>query len=699
MSSSRSRWWIGIFFSGVCLAAHAQSSAQSAAPLGKADFLAANLDGSVSPADDFFQYANGGWLERNPIPPTESLWGIDSLVRDQLYTTLRDINAGAAASSAPEGSDERKIGDFWTTAMDVDKAERLGVRPLERELARIDRVSSPPQALDAAFSLLPLEVDVLFRLFLSQDTKDSQTITVYMNQGGLGLPDRDFYINSDESVEHIRAEYVAHTARTLRLLGDSDAAAQRAASEIMAFETSLAKGSRKLQDLRDPLANYHRMTPAEFTRKHTPSIAWVHRLALWNLHPAYVVVRQPEYFDLLEHVLAETPVRVLKNYLRVHLLFAYADYLSPAFEAENFQFFERVLAGQEEPQARWKRVLDAENTFSYRAPYLCCVASPIGMLVGRRYVYERFSDTVKQRYTRFVEAIEAVYRERIGRLDWMSDATKAKALEKLAVLERKVGYPDKWSDYSTLVIDRGSYCENMMSVARWRFRHMLGWYGKPVDRTEWLMTPQTYNAYYHPVNNEIVLPAAIFTVPGMADADVDDAAAFGYVGAATIGHEITHGFDDQGRKFDARGNLVDWWTEDDAAQFERRAGVMVRQFDAYEPLPGFHINGKASLGENIADYGGILLALDAFKSTDQYRSGETIAGFTPMQRFFLGYAYSWMVQERPELTRRYLLSDVHAPPKWRVIGPLSNVPDFYEAFGVKPNQPMWRPVEDRVSIW
>jgi putative endopeptidase len=699
MSPSKSSRWIGIFLSGLCLAAHAQDSTTGVAPPGKADFLAADLDRSVSPGEDFFQYANGGWLKENPIPPTESLWGIDSLVRDQLYSTLRDINTRAAERSTSEGSDDRKIGNFWTTAMDVEKAKRLGVRPLERELARIDSVRNPRQALDTAFLLLPLEVDVLFHVVLLPDAKDSQTIAVYVNQGGLGLPDRDFYINSDESLKRIRGEYIAHITRTLRLLGDSDATAQPAAAEIVAFETSLAQGSRKLEDLRDPVANYNRMTPAEFTRKHTPSIAWVQRLALWNLHPTYLVVRQPEYFDVLERVLAATPVRVLKNYLRVHLIFAYAGYLSPAFEAEQFQFYQRILAGQKEPQPRWRRVLDAENTASYRAPFFCCVASPIGMLVGRSYVNEHFPDTVKQRYIRLVEAIAAVYRERIGRLDWMSDATKARALEKLAALERKIGYPDKWTDYSALVIGRRSYCGNMMSVARWRFHHMLSWYGKPVDRTEWLMTPQTYNAYYHPINNEIVLPAAIFTVPGVADAYVDDAVVYGYVGASVIGHEITHGFDDQGRKFDARGNLVDWWTEDDAAQFERRAAVMVKQFDAYEPLPGFHINGKASLGENLADYGGIVLALDAFKKTDQYLNGKEIAGLTPMQRFFLGYAYSWLVQERDELMRRRLLSDVHAPPKWRVIGPLSNVPEFYEAFGVQPRQPMWRAAEDRVSIW
>jgi putative endopeptidase len=298
-----------------------------------------------------------------------------------------------------------------------------------------------------------------------------------------------------------------------------------------------------------------------------------------------------------------------------------------------------------------------------------------------------------------LQSIEAAYRQRMMRLGWMDDATKASALRKLAALRSKISYPDQWLDYSGLVIGRSSYCENMMNVARWGFAHMVAKFGKPVDHSEWRMTPQTWDAYYNSSSNELVVPAAMFIVPGVADTDVDDAVVYGYVGASTIGHEITHGFDDQGRKFDAAGNLTDWWTVEDAKRFEQRAAVIVRQFDAYQPFPGFHINGKATLGENIADYGGVLLALDAFKQTEQYRKNEKIGGLTPLQRFFLGYAYGWMVQRRPELIRRDLLSDVHAPPKWRVIGPLSNVPDFYQAFDVKPGQPMWRPAAERASIW
>jgi putative endopeptidase len=321
------------------------------------------------------------------------------------------------------------------------------------------------------------------------------------------------------------------------------------------------------------------------------------------------------------------------------------------------------------------------------------------MVVGRLFVRTYFPERAKKRYSDLVEAIRDAWRDRIERLPWMSAATKAKALEKLARMTKKVGYPDKWKDYSQLEIGRESYAANMMAGARWRFADNVGKFGKPVDRTEWEMTPQTYNAYYNPSNNEIVLPAAAFTIPGVPDDQADDALVYGYAAASTIGHEMSHGFDDEGRQFDADGNLRDWWTKEDAERFRSRAERMVAQFDAFEPLPGMHINGKASLGENIADLGGVLVGLDAFEKTEQYRKGEPIAGFTPLQRYFLGYALSWLGQIRKEDLARALIADVHAPQKWRVNGPLANVPEFDSAFGVKPGDPMWRADETRVKIW
>jgi putative endopeptidase len=428
------------------------------------------------------------------------------------------------------------------------------------------------------------------------------------------------------------------------------------------------------------------MALAEVTAKLTPRVDWSARLAAWKLEPQTVIVGQPEFFIALDRLLKDTPVPVLQDYLRVRLVDRYGDNLGKAFDDEVFRFYGQVLSGQKEQRPRWKRVLDDEG-------------GAMGMVLGRIFVKDYFPEAAKQRYVTMVDAIRDAYAARIDRLDWMSPETKAKAHAKLKSIVPKVGYPDQWKDYSALVIGRESYAQNMMNAARWNFADMLSKYGKPVDRSEWEMTPQTYNAYYNPSNNEIVLPAAIFTIPGMLDANVDDAVVYGYAGASTIGHEITHGFDDEGRQFDVAGNLSDWWTAQDDAKFRERAALMVKQFDAYEPLPGLHINGKASLGENIADYGGVLLGLDAFKQTEQYRKGGKIGGLTPLQRYFLGYALGWMTQQREQVLRSRLLSDVHAPAKWRVLGPMSNIPEFYEAFDIKPGQPMWRPEQERVRIW
>jgi putative endopeptidase len=650
------------------------------------DFLAAHMDTSVDPGVDFFQYANGAWLKAHPIPASEAAWGIGNEVDDELYARLRGISESAAAQAAARGSDQQKIGDFWATAMDAAQADRVGLHPLDTEFARIDAITSPAGVLDAVFAFKPIGVRSLFRIGIAQDDKDSAAMAVQIHQGGLGLPERDFYFNPEAGVAKIRAAYVDHIARTFQLLGRDPAAAQTAAAKVMAFETALATASRKLEDLRDPEKNYNRMTPAEFTARYTPSIDWSARLAAWGLHPSYVIVGQPEFFAAEDKLLRETPVPVLQDYLRYHLVDDYAQYLTSAADAEYFDFHGRVMSGQQEQRPRWKRALDEEN-------------DAMGMVLGRIFVKQYFPEASKQRYTAMVEAIRGTFHDRIERLDWMGADTKAKALAKLASVTPKVGYPDTWKDYSALVVGRDSYAANVMAAQRWQFQDNLAKFGKPVDRSEWDMTPQTYNAYYNPSNNEIVLPAAMFMVPGVPDAQVDDAVAYGYVAAGTIGHEITHGFDDQGRQYDAQGNLSGWWTAQDSERFNTAAQRMVEEFNAYEPLPGLHINGKASLGENIADYGGLLLGLEAFKKTAQFKQGEPIGGLTPTQRYFLGYALGWMSQQREERLRQRLLSDVHAPAKWRVLGPMSNIPEFYQAFGVKPGQPMWRPAQERVRIW
>lgn len=650
------------------------------------DILVSNRDTLVDPGVDFFAYANGSWLARHPIPVEESGWGIGNLVDEDLYRKLRTINETAAVAHAPAGSDQQKVGDFWATAMDEARADAVGLTPLQEELKSIDAIQTVGDAVQVSLALRPVGVDAFFDVAVAQDERQSDLMSVHVEQGGLGLPERDFYFNPEKGTAHVREEYVAHLSRMLKLMGRPEAEAQAAAAQVMLFETALAKGSRKLEDLRDPEKNYHKMSPANLTRKHIPLVVWTNYLGGMGLHPEFLIVGQPEFFTGLNHLLKQTPVPVLKDYLRLHLVSAYAEYLGRAWDAEDFAFEGKVLSGQLEERPLWKRVLDSQE-------------HAMGMVLGRMFVKDYFPERTKQRYTGLVRAILAAYRERIDRLDWMSGATKDAARDKLGKIKAKVGYPDHWKDYSTLVIGTNSYGENMKSAARWHFADMISKFGKPVDRTEWDMTPQTYNAYYDDANNEIVLPAAIFTVPGLQDDELDDALVYGYAAASTIGHEVTHGFDDEGRRFDAAGNLKDWWTSTDAARFKQRAAVLAEQFNHYEPLPGLHINGQASLGENLADYGGILLGLDAFKKTAQYRDGEKMAGLTPLQRYFLGYALSWASHDREEHLRKELLSDVHAPAKWRVNGPLANVPEFYEAFGVKPGQPMWRSPEQRVTVW
>ena len=663
------------------------ATAQTAVPPAAAgDLLTSNLDLAVDPGKDFFGYANGGWLARHPIPVEEAGWGIGNLVEEELYLKLRQINETAAVAHAPAGSDPQKIGDFWATAMDEARANALGLAPLQPELGLIESIRGVEDVVRVSFALRPVGVDTFFDVSVGQDERQSDLMSVHVEQDGLGLPERDFYFNPEAGTARVRREYVAHLGRLLRLMGRTEAGAGSAAERVMEFETALARASRKLEDLRDAEKNYHKISPADLTRKQTPLIAWPECLGTLSLHPDFVIVGQPEYFTALNRLLKQTPVPVLQDYLRLHLISAYAEYLGQAWDDEDFSFEGKVLSGQQQERPRWKRVLDSQE-------------HAMGMVLGKIFVRDYFPERTKQRYTGLVQSILTVYRERIDRLDWMSEATKARAREKLAKVTAKVGYPDHWKDYATLVVGTNSYCENMKSAARWHFHDMISKFGKPVDRTEWDMTPQTYNAYYDDANNEIVLPAAIFTIPGVRDDELDDALVYGYAAASTIGHEVTHGFDDEGRRFDAAGNLQDWWTAKDAARFKTRAAVLAAQFSAYEPLPGLHINGQACLGENLADYGGVLLGLDAFKKTAQYREGLKIGGFTPLQRYFLGYALSWASHERDEHLRKDLLSDVHSPAHWRVNGPLSNIPEFYEAFGIQPGQPMWRPAGQRAKVW
>lgn len=652
------------------------------------DYLASHVDTSLNPADDFFLWCNGLWIKNNPIPASEVSWGIGHLVEEQNYVNLKQISVDAASAKAAEGTDARKIGDFWSTGMDSAKADQLGFAPLQTQLDRINGITNVKDAINVMVELEPLGVGAFYGgFYVGQDARHSDRMAVQLWQGGLGLPDRDYYFNTDAETKAIREAYPAHVSEMLVLSGYAKDKADAAANGIMAFETKLAESSRKLEALRDDEKNYNKMSTADVTKKLTPSIDWA---AVCTAHGCMnvdsIIVGQPEFFTALDKNLKATSVDVLKAYLQYHLVSSYASYLSKDLDNADFNFYGKMLQGAEEQRVRWKRVLDAEE-------------SAMGMVLGKLWVEKYFDATAKERYVNLVEAIRDAYAVRIQNLDWMSDTTKEKALDKLHRMTKKVGYPDKWKDYSALVIGTNSFAENMMNASRWNFNDMVSKYGKPVDRTEWSMTPQTYNAYYNPSNNEIVLPAAIFMIPGLPDSLADDAMVYGYAAASTIGHEITHGFDDSGRNFDAAGNLTNWWTSADAEKFKARSRVMVDQFSGYEPLPGKFINGEATLGENIADYGGLLLGWDAFVKTDQYKKGEKKGGYTPSQRYFMGYALGWLGHAREEQLAQRLLTDVHSPGKWRVNGPFANIPAFYDAFGVKQGDKMWRGENERVMIW
>jgi len=654
---------------------------------GPEHFLAADIDTTVSPSADFFRYANGAWLRANPIPPSERGWGVGNLVQEETYARLRSICEDAASNSAaPQGSNLQKIGDFYSAAVDTAHIEKEGISPLRADLDKIGAIRDAEGMRDAIGLLQTYGGDPLFSGFVAQDEKNSAAYSFHLYQGGLGLPNRDYYVNTDARTANILREYVSHISAMFMLLGEDREIASRHSGIVIALETRLARASRKLEDLRDPYRNYNRVSLRQLDAL-VPSLGWRSLLPAMSIRTVdSVVVGQPEFFREVESLLRTRPLDEWKIYLRWVLVNRFAPTLSSPFEREHFHFYQTVLSGVKEPRPRWKRALDAEE----RA---------IGDMLGQLFVERYVPPSMKQRYTALVGNIFAAYAERISGLDWMSPATKEKALAKLQAVTRKVCYPETWKDYSALRVDRSSYCANQIRAGVWEYNYRAAKLGKPVDRTEWEMTPQTYNAYYNPSNNEIVLPAAGLMIPGVPDSLVDDAIIYGYAGASTIGHEVTHGFDDEGRQFDESGNLRDWWTKEDAARFNAKARLMIDQFQRYVVLDSLHVNGKASLGENIADLGGVVIGYEAFKKTREGRADTLIDGLTPDQRFFLAYAYSWLGQIRDESLARQVLTDVHAPQFLRVNGPLANVPEFYRAFNVKPGDPMYRADSVRVRIW
>jgi putative endopeptidase len=652
----------------------------------KPDFLTANIDTTVSPTQDFFAFANGGWIKRTPIPDAESGWGLGNLVQEEIYNRLKKVNDDALQQQAGAGTITQKIGDFWYSGMDSADIEKQGLGPLGAGLSEIRSMNSKADLTRVGADLHLKGIRVFFADYVAQDDKNSAAMAFELSQGGLGMPNRDYYFNTDARTTTVRKAYEQYLLETFEELGADSVTAAKKCMAVFGLETKLAKASRKLADLRDPYKNYNKMDLAALKRL-APAFDWAlyfQRVGAISTLDS-VIVGQPEFYTELNALLEKTSLEDWKDYLSFHLVYRSAPYLdSKTFG--NYFTYSQTLSGVKAPKPRWKRVIDAEE-------------QAIGEALGQLFVKEYFSDTAKQRYSELIENIRSSFKDRIAKLSWMSDSTKQRAYSKLAKITKKVGYPDKWKDFSSLKIDRGPWVLNMETAREWWYHYDLNKLGKPVDRSEWEMSPQTWNAYYNPSNNEIVMTAAGFTIPGMKDADLDDAFVYGYAGANWIGHEMTHGFDDQGRQYDENGNLKGWWTPEDSIQFAHRAGMIIRQFDEFVPVDTLHVNGSATQGENIADLGGMVIGLDAFKKTETYKKGEKIDGYTPLQRFFLGYAYGWMGQVRKESLARQVMTDVHAPEKERVNGPVVNVPEFYEAFGVKPGDKMYRPDSLRVNIW
>ncbi len=651
------------------------------------DALASHIDSSMKAGDDFFDYANGKWFKQNPIPSSEQSNGIWQLIQDTINQQIKTICISSSKQkNLSKGSNKQKIGDFYYSGMDSVSLNKKGWSDLKADLDAMDKIQTTKELFAKAAYVHRVASSPFFGYYVGQDDKISSKYAVFIRQGGLSLPERSYYTDTDAKSKDIQKKYVNYVASMFANMGYDEQKAQATANKVMEIETQLATSSRKLEDTRDPFENYHKMSFAQLSAM-TPAIDWVTFTKEVGLSGVdSVIVGQPEFLTALNGLMTKYTIEDWKNYLKFHFVNSLSTSLDDKTYMANFAFYKTVLRGIPTPKPRWKRVVNETD-------------GSLGELIGQVYVAEYLPKGTKQKLLEIGYAIKSIFAERIQKLDWMSDATKKKALQKLNKIVMKVGYPDKWKDMSSIEIDRNSFVKNVMSTNKWATGYMFAKYGKPVNRNEWDMQPQTYNAYYNPSNNEIVIPGCNIIVPGYERKMADDAVLYAIIGGSTFGHEITHGFDDQGSKYDEAGNLNNWWTPEDSTKFFGKTSMIVKQFNGYVAVDTLHINGEATQGENIADLGGVIMGLEAFKKTPQYKTKQNIAGLTPTQRYFLGYALAWMVNMRPQSVMNQVKSDVHSPAKWRVIGPLSNMPEFYQAFGVKKGDAMWRTPEERVSIW
>jgi len=643
-----------------------------------------NMDLSADPCDDFSRYANGKWLERNPIPEEESVWSTFSEMRERNYTLLREILTEAASSAAEKGSNRQKAGDFWQTAMDTAKLEKERSQPIRADLERIDAISNPAELQEFINDFHAEGTTVLFDPGIFQDLMDSEQYIVYATQGGLGLPDRDYYTREDEESAKLRQDYVAHVSTMLQLLGDTKEKADAAAGAILDLETRLAEASLTNVELRDP-ANYYNIESVADANQATPHFSWSRYLAALGLDNIETFsYAHPTFFAEMDKALGDVSLDTWKSYLRWNLVNYFSPYLSDDFVEQDFEFYGRTLRGTEEMRPRWKRAVDQ-------------VSGSMGEALGQVYVERAFPPETKARADEMIENLRQAVKIRISALEWMSDDTKAKALDKLTAFNSKIGYPDEWRDYSSLKIGVDSYLANIRAANAFEMRRNVDKIGKPIDRNEWNMSPQTVNAYYSPVMNEIVFPAAIMQPPYF-EGQMDDAVNYGAMGAV-IGHEFMHGFDDQGSKFDAQGNMQSWWTDEDRERFESRTQHLVDQYSEYVAVDDLHVNGELTLGENIGDLAGLTMAYYALEKALESDNPGEIDGFTPEQRFFLSWAQAWRRNYRPESLKLQVNTDPHSPGRFRTIGPLSNMPEFAEAFECKQGDAMVLSADKKAVIW
>jgi putative endopeptidase len=644
-----------------------------------------DFDRTCKPCDEFYRFVNGGWLAHNEIPAAYPAWGRVNVLAEHNRDVLHEILDGAAANQSNiPGSIDQKIGDYYASCMDTTKIDAAGIHPLDDEFARIAKISDVPSLVAEVARMQTMGASPMFNFGSTQDFKDSSEQTGGAFQGGLGMPDRDYYTKTDEASIKLREAYQTHVVKMFGLMGDSSSRAIAEAATVMTIETKLANASMTRVDQRDPAKIYHRMSLEDLAAM-TPHFSW----------PAYftdigfpgiriVNAAQPDFFKALDADLTAVSLDDWKTYLRWHLIHASAPYLSTDIVNENFDFFGQTLTGTPEQLPRWKRCVSV-------------VDRDLGEALGQRYVAKAFPPAAKARALEMVHNLIDALREDLQTLSWMSPATRLQAITKLNAITLKIGYPDKWRDYSGVKVDRGPYVLNVLRARQEDFRFDTAKIGKPVDRGEWGMTPPTVNAYYNPLMNEIVFPAGILQFP-LFDAQADDALNYGAMGAV-IGHEITHGFDDQGRQFDEKGNQRDWWTEEDAKNFLERAACIQKQFDAFVVQGDLHENGKLVLGESIADLGGLVIAHAAFEKAHFGKPDTPVDGFTPEQRFFISFARDWGQNIRPAFEVMLTNTDPHPLSRFRAIAPLQNLPEFSAAFGCKAGDPMVRAEDQRCRIW